>query len=114
MRCGRDGVAAPAGEGDLDLVGRGRDRSHAQADLPDVERRVAVQREDAVDPDEPVLGDDVLGPTGHDLLGGLEDEPGADPGGHEAVLDGAQRECRADEGRGVHVVPARVADAVGA
>ena len=83
------GVAAAAREGDLDLVGRGRDRADAQADLAGVERRVAVQREDAVDPDETVLGDDVLGTTGHDLLGGLEDEPRADAGGDEAVLDGA-------------------------
>ena len=114
MRCGPRRVPAPAGEGDLDLVGRGGDRADPQADLPDVEGGVAVQREDAVDPDEPVLGDDVLGPSGHDLLGGLEDEPDADPRGHETLLDGPQRECRADQGRRVHVVPARVAHTVGA
>ena len=113
VRCGRDGVAAAARERDLDLVGGGGDGADAQADLAGVEAGVAVQREDAVDPDEAVLGHDVLGAAGHELLGGLEDEAGADARGDEPVLDRLERERRADERGRVHVVPAGVADAVG-
>ena len=107
------GVSAPSRERDLDLVGRRGDGADAQTHLAGVEVGVAVQREDAVDPDEAVLGHDVLRASGHELLGGLEDETRADTGGHEPVLDRLERERRAEERRRVHVVPAGVADAVG-
>ncbi len=107
------GVSAPSRQRDVDLVCRRGDGADAQAHLAGVEVGVAVQGEDAVDPDEPVLGHDVLRASGHELLGGLEDETRADTGGHEPVLDRLERERRADERRRVHVMAARVADAVG-
>ena len=43
------GVAAGAGEPDLDAVGGAGERAHPQPDLADVDAGVAVQREDPLD-----------------------------------------------------------------
>ena len=61
----------------------------ARADVPDLEARVAVQREDAVDVGQAVGGDDVERAAGLDLLGGLEDQPHASG---QAVGHRGQRE----------------------
>ena len=88
-----------------------RQRSLAQTDLPDVDARVAVHGEDAVDALERPGGDRLERPAGHDLLGGLEDRPHRDAALGEGVLDRPQREHGTDERGRVHVVAARVAHA---
>ena len=110
MRCGRRGVAAAAGEPDLELVGRAGDRALADADLAEVEGRVAVQAEDLLDLVERVELDQRRRAAGHDLLGGLEQQPHA-AGQLAAAVHLGQREAGADEAGGVHVVAAGVRDA---
>ena len=78
------GVAARAGEGDLDRVGGRGERAGAHADQAGRQLRVAVQRVDRGDVLERT-GRDHLGRAGrHALLGRLEDQP--DPAGQLALL----------------------------
>jgi hypothetical protein len=71
------GVPAPPGQPDLDVVGRSGDRPDPQPDVPDVERRVAVEPESMGDPFEPARGDHLERTARHDLLGRLEEQPHA-------------------------------------
>ncbi len=97
-------VPARREQRDLDLIGRRRDRARLDGHLADLQPRVAVQREDSRHPGERACGDGVDGATGHELFGGLEDQPNADGKfGHRR-----QRERRAEQHCGVAVVPARV------
>ena len=66
--------AAP-GQAYLDLVGRAGDRTLADADLTQVQGGVAVEAEDLLDTVERPALNDLEGSPGHDLLGGLEDQP---------------------------------------
>ena len=103
-------VPAAAGERDLDAVGRARDRSLAQAHLADVERRVAVQRDDAGDPAQDTGREQPERAAGHDLLRGLEDQadPARQAAGHVQLLQG---HGGPDERGHVDVVAAGVGDA---
>ena len=104
------GVAALADEPHGQRVGGAGERALAQADAADVEARVAVQAEDVGDALERTGGDQVQRTTGHDLLGGLEQQPHAS-GQQAAGGDLRQREPGADEPGGVDVVAAGVRDA---
>ena len=83
--------------------------SEAQPDLPHVDSRVTVQREDPLHLLERTQADQVQGPAGHDLLGGLEEQPDA-TGQQAAGVDLAEGLRGADERRGVDVVAAGVGD----
>ena len=105
------GVAAGAGQGHVEVVGRAGDRALAQADPADVQGRVAVQAEDPLDTVERAQLDQRQRAAGHHLLGGLEEQP--DPAGQQpGVVDAAERDRGADQGGGVHVVAAGVGDAL--
>ena len=104
------GVAAAAGEPDLELVGRSGDRTLADPDLAEVEGRVAVEAEDLVDLVEGAELDERGRATRHDLLGGLEQQAYA-AGQLAAAVHLGQGEAGADQAGRVHVVPARVRDA---
>ncbi len=91
---------------DLDLVGGRRDRPGPHRDLADRQPRIAVQREDPRHPGQRARRDGVDRAAGHQLLGGLEDQPHADRQlGHRR-----QRQRRAQQHRGVRVVAAGVRD----
>ncbi len=75
VRCGRDVCAAAALEAHLDPVGGAGQRAEAQPHLADVDARVAVQGEDPLDVVEGAQPHQVDGAAGHDLLGGLEEQP---------------------------------------
>ena len=103
------GVAALAGQQHVEGVGSTGERALAQPDGAHVEPGVGVQPEDPGDPVEDAGLDRHQRATGHDLLGRLEDQ--ADPPG-QLVGHLAQRETRAEQRRGVHVVAAGVRDAL--
>ena len=74
----------------LDLVGGRRDRARPHRDPAHRQSRVAVQREDARHAVERARGDGVDRAAGHQLLGGLEDQPHADRQlGHRASASAA-------------------------
>ena len=83
----------------------------AQADVADVERRVAVEHEDPVDLVEGAAPISVEGAAGHDLLGGLEEEPDPAAARRPRAWVSASAEAGADQAGGVHVVAAGVGDA---
>ena len=102
---GARGVPAVGAQVDADLgVGRG-DRPGGHAGLAHAPVRIAVQGDDPVDAGDDALLDAVLGAARHGLLGGLEDQP--DGPGRRI---GDEHRGRAEQHRGVGVVPARVAD----
>src|SRR5215475_13506123 len=99
----------PARTGDLDgqLVARCGDGPGPGADLADIEPRVAVQSEDAVDRGDTACGHHVDRSARH-LLGGLEDQP--DLARQRAGRrDPGQEEPSPKQYRRVHVVAARMA-----
>ena len=107
------GVPAAPGEPHAEAVGGAGDGTDAQAHLPDVERGVAVEPEGVGDVLEPAGGDHLQGASGHDLLGGLEEQP--DPTGEPPLaVQPLQGEPGPEQRRGVHVVAAGVRDLVGA
>ena len=100
------GVPALAVQRDLDVVGGRRDRPGPHRDPSDGQPRIAVQREDPRHPVDRARRDGVDRAAGHQLLGGLEDQPNTDRQlGHRV-----QRERRAEQHRGVRVVAAGVRD----
>ena len=72
------GVPARRVQRDLDLVGRRGDRPGPHRDPADRQPRIAVQREDPRHPGQRARGDRVDRAAGHQLLGGLEDQPHPD------------------------------------
>ncbi len=91
---------------DLDLIGRRRDRARPHRDLADRQPRVAVQREDPRHARQRTGRDRVDRAAGHQLLGGLEDQPHTDRQfGHRR-----QRQRRSEQDRGVRVVTAGMGD----
>ncbi len=99
-------VPALAVQRDLDVVGGRGDRPGAHRDPPDRQPRVTVQREDARHPGQHTGRDRVDRTAGHQLLRRLEDQPHPDRQlGHRG-----QRECRAEQHRGVRIVAAGVRD----
>ena len=103
-------MAAAAGEPDLELVGRAGDRPLAHAHLAEVEGGVAVEAEDPLDVVEGAQLEQGRRPAGHDLLGGLEQQPDA-AGQLPSAVHLGEREPGADQAGGVHVVAAGVRDA---
>ena len=84
-----------------DVIGPARTATRA-----DLQPRVAVQREDPRHPGQRAGGDRVDRAAGHQLLGGLEDQPHADRQlGHRR-----QRQRGAEQHRGMRVVAAGVRD----
>ena len=103
------GVAAGAGQADLDHVGRRGERAGPDRDQPGRQLREAVQREDRLDVLQTALGDHLGGAGRELLLAGLEDQ--AHPAGQLAPpVQLGQREAGPEQDRGVHVVAAGVAD----
>ena len=103
------GVPTRRGEPQFDEVCGGGQRTFAQPDLADLEPRVAVQPVDPLDAVHRAGGDHVQRAAGHDLLGGLEDQPHA----ARQLRRARQRPRRAQQDRGVRVVPAHVRGAFG-
>ncbi|GAA3129496.1 hypothetical protein GCM10020001_059070 [Nonomuraea salmonea] len=102
-------MAARPGHPHGDLVAGGGDGAGPEAELADVDARVAVEAEDAVDAADAAVGHDLERAAGQ-LFGGLEDQAyaaGQRPGG--GLL--GQEERGAEQDRGVHVVAAGVAGA---
>ena len=110
MRCGATGVPALATEPHGQRVGGAGERPLAQPEAAHVEAGVAVQAEDVVHAVEGAGLDQVQRSPGHDLLGGLEEQPHA-PGQQAAGVHLGQGECRPDQPGGVHVVATGVGDA---
>ncbi len=81
-----------------------------RASLADVGPRIAVQRVDLGQILQHSPVDRVQRAAGTGLLGRLEDQPDA-AGQQVQVAEPGQHQSRADQDRGVHVVPAGVADA---
>ncbi len=105
MRAG--GVAAGAAQPDGEPVARRRDAAGAQAELADLQARVAVEREHPVEPAD-ATGRHDLQRALDDLLGRLEDQP--DPARQQPGRRLAgQEDAGARQDRGVHVVAAGVA-----
>ena len=104
------GVPAPPGELDDEPVGGGRQRTLAQAHLPDVEAGVAMHGVGRVDPIEPARVDEVERPTGNGLLGGLEQQAHRQARLVELLAHRVQGQARPKQRPGVEVVPARVRD----
>src|SRR6478735_1395555 len=103
------GVAALADQPHGERVGGTGQRALTQAEAADVEARVAVQAEDVGDALERTGGDQLQRPTGHHLLGGLEQQAHA-PGQQAAGGDLRQREPGSDQAGRVDVVTAGVGD----
>ena len=109
VRCGREVWPPLPISRTVERVGGTGERALAQAEAADVEARVAVQAEDVGDALERTGGDQLQRPTGHDLLGGLEQQSHA-PGQQAAGGDLRQREPGSDEPGRVDVVAAGVGD----
>ena len=109
MRAG--GVAAAAGQLDLDGVRGGGDGTYPGADLSHLDPGVAVQRQDPGILLEDALLDAALGAAGHGFLGRLEDDPHG-TAQRRLLVHPLQDQGRAEHGRGVDIVAAGVGDAV--
>ena len=104
------GVPTAAAQDDVDLVdGRG-DRPDLEGDLADVCPRVAVQRVDLGQVVQHAALDRVERAARAGLLRRLEDQPDA-PGQQIKIAEPRQHHAGAEQDRGVHVMPAGVADA---
>src|SRR5215472_10571894 len=103
-------MAALAAELNLDLVARCGNRADPGPDRPDLQPRIAVQREDPVDRRD-AAGRQYVKRAARHLLSGLEDQP--DLAGQGSGRCGPREEqAGAEQDRGVHVVTARMADAI--
>ena len=102
-------VSAPTGQLDPDRVAGGGDRTLAQPDLPDVQTRIAVHREDRVHALHAVRLDEFVRPARDDLLGRLEQQPHADAALAQLVLEGVEDQPGPEDRGSVYVVTARVA-----
>ena len=98
------GVPAAAGDRQREEVGRGHERPGHGGDLAVLQRRPQVAAVDEVDALHHARGDHVARAAGSELLGVLEDEPQLAAG--QVARRPAAR--RAEQHRGVAVVPARV------
>ena len=105
------GVAAGAGEPDEQPVGGGGQRADAQADLADLQPRVAVQAVNTPYAVQPARGDHPERTAGHDLLGRLEDHPHP-PVQLPVARHAGQHQRRTEQCRRVYVVTARMSHPV--
>ena len=110
VRCGREVWPPVPVRVMVDLAHRRGDRADLERDLAGVGPRVAVQRVDLAQVLQHAAVDGVHRTAGAGLLGGLEDQPYA-AGQQVLVTQPGQHQSDAEHDRGVHVVPAGVADA---
>ena len=71
-------MSAGGPQRDFDEIGGGGDRSGRGGDAADREVRIAMQGEDARHTLQCAGRDSLQRPAGHELLGGLEDQPDPD------------------------------------
>ena len=103
------GVTAGAAQGDVHLVDRGGNRPDLEGDLADIGSRVAVQRVDLGQVVQHAALNRVEGSPRAGLLRRLEDQPDAS-GQQVKVPEPGQHDADSEQDRGVHVVPACVAN----
>jgi hypothetical protein len=99
-------MTAASGDREVEEVGRGHERPGHRGDAADVEPGPHVAAVDEVDAVDRARRHQVAGPAGGELLGRLEQEAHLAAG--QAVGGLREQAGRAEEHRGVRVVPARM------